>query len=89
MFLCIIQTNSVFLFPRLVPCCDKPGLMTGGSHVMMTSGKAPAKRMCVCRGSSDLQAPCTGQQGPGVAWQVAQPAPYPRADASDTAGRKE
>lgn len=55
--MCIVQT--VFLFPQLVSCWDKPGLMRV-AQVMMTR-KAPAKRMCV-RGSSDLQARCTGHE---------------------------
>lgn len=90
-FLCVIQTNSVFPFTQLVHCWDKPGLMTASPQVMI-SGKATAKRVRggrpVWGRSSDFQARRTGQWGAGVAWQLAQPATYPRVDTSDTAGRK-
>lgn len=85
MFLCGVQTNSVCLSPWLVPSWDKPGLMTASPHGM-TSGKGPAKRVCVV-GSSDSQARRTGQQGAAMAWQLAQPATYLKVDTLDTVGR--
>lgn len=41
------------------------------------------------RRRSDLPANDAGQRGAGVDWQLAQPATYPRADTSDTAGSRE
>lgn len=60
----------------------------------MTSRKGTSKE-CVCfvgKGGgrrSDLQANEVGQRGAGVDRQPAQPATYPRANTSDTAGSRE
>lgn len=89
--MCIIQTNS-FSIPSVGTLLGQAWAderqLPGDDDLREGTSK---KNVCVRAGggSSDLQARCTGQQGAGVAWRVAQPAPYPRADASDTAGRKE